>query len=61
MELKFESTSNNIDRSLSSNRTFMELKYRIHRAGKARHNGSNRTFMELKSMLSTSQMHPKPF
>ena len=47
--------------SLRSNRTFMELKFRITTADGIRYLSSNRTFMELKCRLSIDNRPVLPF
>ena len=48
MELKSQFITHFVIKLFSSNRTFMELKYRSRKASGLRTVGSNRTFMELK-------------
>ena len=48
MELKFEKVLGKVSATVSSNRTFMELKYASTEFQKICRYGSNRTFMELK-------------
>ena len=62
MELKCECLKDSERMLLSSNRTFMELKFLLIKRLTACLLGSNRTFMELKCQLREAEfLHPSPF